>query len=149
MPPDITKIKVDASDLEIGMYVCELDRPWLESPFLFQGFLLETSEDVQDVVNACEYVFVDVANSSDNVRIRLQNMAASQGRSTLVKETDKPGQASIDDGYDYKEHLFLARKIYDHTRSYIDKTLTAVGQGSREVDTEQAKSLVNHTPWRG
>jgi len=143
MPPDITKIKVDASDLEIGMYVCELDRPWLESPFLFQGFLLETSEDVQDVVNACEYVFVDVANSSDTVRIRLQNMAASQSRSTLVKETDKPGQASIDDGYDYKEHLFLARKIYDHTRSYIDKTLTAVGQGSREVDTEQAKSLVN------
>ncbi len=24
--------------LEIGMYVIELDRPWLDSPFLFQGF---------------------------------------------------------------------------------------------------------------
>lgn len=143
MAIEITKIKVDASDLEVGMYVCELDRPWLESPFLFQGFLLQTAEDVQDVANACEYVFVDVANSSDAVRTRLQTMAAIQGKSTADKDTESQGQASFDDGYDFKEHLYLARKIYDHTRSYIDKTLTAVGQGSREVDTEQAKSLVN------
>lgn len=143
MPTDIIKIKVDASDLEIGMYVCELDRPWLESPFLFQGFLLETNEDVQDVVNACEYVFVDVTNSYEIIRTRLQSIAASQVRSTIVKETNQPSQANIDEVYDYKEHLYLARKIYDHTHSYIDKTLTAIGQGSREVDTEQAKSLVN------
>ena len=30
------KISVDA--LEIGMYVSGLDRPWLETPFLFQGY---------------------------------------------------------------------------------------------------------------
>ncbi|MEJ2398254.1 MAG: DUF3391 domain-containing protein [Gammaproteobacteria bacterium] len=139
----MTKIKVEASDLEIGMYVCELDRPWLESPFLFQGFLLESSEDVQDVANACEYVFVELANSSETVRSRLQSLASSQNSSTTVQETTPSNQANDDEGYAYKEHLYLARKIYDHTRSYIDKTLTAVGEGSREVDTEQAKSLVN------
>ncbi|MEJ2451678.1 MAG: HD-GYP domain-containing protein [Gammaproteobacteria bacterium] len=139
----MTKIKVEASDLEIGMYVCELDRPWLESPFLFQGFLLESSEDVQDVANACEYVFVELANSSETVRSRLQSLASSQNRSTTVQEATPSNQANDDEGYAYKEHLYLARKIYDHTRSYIDKTLTAVGEGSREVDTEQAKSLVN------
>jgi putative nucleotidyltransferase with HDIG domain len=143
MSTDITKIKVDTSELEIGMYVSELDRPWLESPFLFQGFLLESNEDVQDVAKACEYVFVDLVNSSATVRTRLQSIAASQDRSTVVKETNPPSQADIEDGYAYKEHLYLARKIYDHTRSYIDKTQTAIGQGSREVDTEQAKSLVN------
>jgi putative nucleotidyltransferase with HDIG domain len=143
MPTDVTKIKVEASDLEIGMYVCELDRPWLESPFLFQGFLLESSEDVQDVANACEYVFVELANSSETVRSRLQSLASSQNRSTTVQEATPSNQANDDEGYAYKEHLYLARKIYDHTRSYIDKTLTAVGEGSREVDTEQAKSLVN------
>lgn len=125
------------------MYVRELDRPWLESPFLFQGFLLESDNDLQEVANTCEYVFVDVAASRDTVRDRLQSLAASQRGSTITKETNPPGQATTDDGYDYKEHLYLARKIYDHTRSYVDKTLTDVGRGSREVDTEQAKSLVN------
>lgn len=143
MPTEITKIKVDASELEIGMYVSELDRPWLESPFLFQGFLLESNQDVQDVAKACEYVFIDLVNSSPAVRPRLQSIAASQDSSTIVKETNLSSQADIEDGYTYKEHLYLARKIYDHTRSYIDKTQTAVAQGSREVDTEQAKSLVN------
>ncbi|MEE8263181.1 MAG: DUF3391 domain-containing protein, partial [Gammaproteobacteria bacterium] len=31
------KKRVDVRDLSLGMYVAELDRPWLETPFLFQG----------------------------------------------------------------------------------------------------------------
>ena len=35
---------VAAPDLRIGMFVAELDRPWLESPFLMQGFVIEDEE---------------------------------------------------------------------------------------------------------
>ena len=35
------KIKVFTGDLTTGMYVCGLDRPWLETPFLLQGFQIE------------------------------------------------------------------------------------------------------------
>jgi len=52
--------KLDASELTVGMYVVELDRPWEESPFLFQGFLLETEQDIQTVQENCAYVWVDV-----------------------------------------------------------------------------------------
>ncbi|MBP8266081.1 MAG: DUF3391 domain-containing protein, partial [Zoogloea sp.] len=38
---DALKEIVAAQDLRIGMFVCELDRPWLESPFMLQGFLIE------------------------------------------------------------------------------------------------------------
>ena len=30
------KIKVWVDDLKLGMYVSQLDRPWVETPFLFQ-----------------------------------------------------------------------------------------------------------------
>ncbi|MDQ2070799.1 DUF3391 domain-containing protein, partial [Natronospira bacteriovora] len=33
--------KIDIRDLKVGMYVAELDRPWIDSPFLFQGFRIE------------------------------------------------------------------------------------------------------------
>jgi Domain of unknown function (DUF3391) len=33
---------VPVGELEFGMYVSELDRPWTETPFLFQGFVLQT-----------------------------------------------------------------------------------------------------------
>ncbi len=51
--------KVQVSDLKPGMYISRLDRPWLESPFPFQGFMLENWEQVDEVRNACEYVYVE------------------------------------------------------------------------------------------
>ena len=43
------KIKVDVEDLRTGMYVSELDRPWLETPFLFQGFEIKSDSDIQEL----------------------------------------------------------------------------------------------------
>ena len=55
----LAKRKIDVSQLELGMYVCEVDRPWSETPFLFQGFPLLAKEDLQAVRNACKFVYVD------------------------------------------------------------------------------------------
>ena len=51
--------KLDVSQLEIGMYICEVDRPWRETPFLFQGFPLLTVQDLRAVQDCCQYVFID------------------------------------------------------------------------------------------
>jgi hypothetical protein len=32
------QIAIDAASVTEGMYVSKLDRPWLETPFIFQGF---------------------------------------------------------------------------------------------------------------
>lgn len=59
---EATRLKrrqVDVSQLEIGMYVCEVDRPWRETPFLFQGFPLLTVQDIRAVQDCCQYVFID------------------------------------------------------------------------------------------
>ena len=35
------KKTVPVGELQFGMYVAELDRPWTDTPFMFQGFVLE------------------------------------------------------------------------------------------------------------
>ena len=45
------------------MFVAELDRPWTDSPFLLQGFMVQSDDDVQRIVEACEFVFIDPARS--------------------------------------------------------------------------------------
>ena len=55
----LAKRRIDVSRLELGMYVCELDRPWSETQFLFQGFPVLTKEDLQAIRGICEYVYVD------------------------------------------------------------------------------------------
>jgi len=58
--PAVNKLKVSVADLKIGMYVCELDRSWLESPFAFQGFPLRTQADISAVRSTCAYVYIDL-----------------------------------------------------------------------------------------
>lgn len=54
---------VAASDLRIGMFVAELDRPWLESPFLMQGFVIEDEETLAQLRGLCRFVHVDRTRS--------------------------------------------------------------------------------------
>ena len=56
--------KIPVSGLTLGMYVAELDRPWLESPFLFQGFVIESPDQLQALQECCQYVFIDDARTA-------------------------------------------------------------------------------------
>lgn len=47
------------------MYVSELDRPWLETPFLFQGFYVRSAEEVEAVRSHCKQVVIDMEVDED------------------------------------------------------------------------------------
>ncbi len=40
------------------MFVTELDRPWLGTPFLFQGFEIQTDEELEQLRALCQHVYV-------------------------------------------------------------------------------------------
>src|SRR5207237_4646033 len=51
--------QVAIGELEFGMYVAELDRPWTETPFMFQGFHLRTEQQLAALKKFCKHVFID------------------------------------------------------------------------------------------
>jgi len=52
-------------DLRWGMYISQLDRPWLETPFLFQGFELQAPQEMDLLKKHCKYVYIDVEKGLD------------------------------------------------------------------------------------
>ncbi len=54
-----TKTLVPVSGLKIGMYVCELDRPWLETPFILQGFKITSLDEIETISEHCEFVYIE------------------------------------------------------------------------------------------
>lgn len=58
------RYKVKVADLQIGMYVTELDRSWVGTPFLFQGFLIESDEELSQLKSLCTFVIIDDTQSS-------------------------------------------------------------------------------------
>jgi HD-GYP domain-containing protein (c-di-GMP phosphodiesterase class II) len=53
------KKSVPVSDLKFGMYVAELDRPWTDTPFMFQGFVLRSEQQLEVLKKFCKSVLVD------------------------------------------------------------------------------------------
>ena len=51
--------KIRVEHLKFGMYVSRLDRPWLETNFLFQGFHVQSMDDIRRLREYCDYVYVD------------------------------------------------------------------------------------------
>lgn len=56
---DIRREKTPVSQLDIGMYVSELDRPWLGTPFMLEGLLIEDNEQIETISGICEFVYID------------------------------------------------------------------------------------------
>ena len=40
------KTNVPVINLQIDMFVSDLDRPWIETPFLLQGFVIENDAEI-------------------------------------------------------------------------------------------------------
>lgn len=77
MQTELKKVRVECCDLVIGMYVCELDRPWLDSPFLLQGFYIKDDNDIDTVRELCEYVFVDKVVARDKLNHSLPGASSA------------------------------------------------------------------------
>ena len=54
---------VATDDLAVGMFVAELDRPWIETPFLLQGFLIEDEDTLDRLRRVCRFAYVDRTRS--------------------------------------------------------------------------------------
>jgi HD-GYP domain-containing protein (c-di-GMP phosphodiesterase class II) len=60
--------RIPVEDLAIGMFVAELDRPWLDTPFLLQGFLIDSPEQIAELQRFCRHVYIDPLRSTEAAR---------------------------------------------------------------------------------
>jgi len=59
---------IPSSELKIGMYVTDLDRPWLDTPFLLQGLLIENDEQIGQLQKYCKFVLIDWNRSAQELQ---------------------------------------------------------------------------------
>jgi len=63
-PSVLKRLKIETANLECGMYVAQLDRPWLETPFLFKGFEIRDEKDLKQLRFFCKHVYVDATRGT-------------------------------------------------------------------------------------
>lgn len=139
------KLKLDIKDLQLDMYVAEIDRPWLESSFMFQGFLVNSQDLLNQVSETCKYVYVDLEQSGQNVRPLLQRLSRQHGDKNPVnseKESHTEAPVQKNDYLKLVDQFHCAKFLYSKTLHQIVSMLDNVRLGN-SVDTECARSMVS------
>lgn len=65
MATEIEERRIGVDGLRLGMWVCRLDRPWVETPFPLQGFLLSSPEQIRQLAGYCAHVWIDELRTVD------------------------------------------------------------------------------------
>jgi HD-GYP domain-containing protein (c-di-GMP phosphodiesterase class II) len=74
-----------AQDLQLGMYVSQLDRPWIETPFPMQGFHVRTQEDVDKLRVWCKHVYIDVQLGKGPLDFQASSPTPSKSAKAVVR----------------------------------------------------------------
>ena len=88
---------VEVEFLRLGVFVAELDRPWLGTPFLLQGFLIDDEAQIRQLQALCRLVYVDRRRSIGDQYV------------AMIRERDRRRLAlgALDDD----EFLAVARRL--------------------------------------
>lgn len=125
--------KVFVEDLRVGMYIEQLDRPWVDSPFLFQGLLLKSMQDINAVNEVCHYVFV----SDDSTR----EHGAVDAAVTAVAPVDPVREFDPEKPASFAKRLTQLKQVYDDTRALIDQIHEDV-RTKKRLDTQRTMASV-------
>jgi HD-GYP domain-containing protein (c-di-GMP phosphodiesterase class II) len=130
MSPNLQKISV--ADLRIGMYVAQLDRDWLETPFILQGFEIESRDDIEIVAEYCEFVFVDPVYKA----------RASQRSSDVAEAFKAKGAVAYQNTALVDEEHKRIVGAFRQARSLTKNLLDDIRLGGA-INTSHAKQMVN------
>ncbi len=122
------KKSIPVSELRFGMYIAELDRPWTDTPFRFQGFVLSTEQQLEALQKHCKTVFVDLERS--------ESPDAPRAAPLPLGRTLYPEKATVE------QELGPARVAYTGSQLLMNAALSAVRIG-RTLDAERVRAAID------
>ncbi len=125
----VLRERINVSDLRVGMFVVELDKPWEESPFMFQGLEIKSPSDITAVQKECSFVWVDY----DKFQLQ-KNDEKSEGLPAAA--------ASSDTGSSVEDELDQASEVHSLATETISSLFEEIRLGA-EIDGGKVKQAVN------
>jgi len=103
-------------NLEPGMFVAELDRPWLETPFALQGFVVRDTDEVLYVSNYVDHVYVDAEYSGarQSLQLAVAAMESTPKQRLALREEFKRTKVSFESAAVTLDRIFESLRSGSH-----------------------------------
>lgn len=102
--------EIPTAQLTVGMYVSDLDRPWLDTPFPVQGFYIRSSEDIGRLADHCHHVFVDPRRYDARLASAMRRLTIEPEACAPTKLELPPRSVEYDDDSEVEDELPAARE---------------------------------------
>lgn len=133
---------IEVEYLKLGIYVTDLDRPWLGTPFLLQGFLIEEQQQIVQLQQLCKIVYVDRRRSVGDQYAAVQRERESRRTpvAAMRLEADGASGALSGDG----EFLSIARRIRERSApSALPRTRPSTHDSRLEAELLYSAAIVD------
>jgi len=128
--------KISVDELKFGMYVTQLDRPWTETPFLFQGFLLREPEQLETLRKFCKDVYIDVERSElPDATKRAALTFKAAGTPAGIRRVEHVERVTVE------VELPRAAASYETSQAAWESVVASLSRGS-EVDAAAVQGAV-------
>jgi len=127
--------KVPIDDLQYGMYVSQLDRPWTDTPFMFQGFLLKTPQQMEALRKFCKFVFIDTERADATAPIRRSVTLPTASN----VEISGAGRVSYSTSVSVENEFARAREAYEQSEKAVGSVIDSIRERGT-LDVAEAAS---------
>lgn len=127
--------KIHVSELRVGMFVSQLDRDWLETPFLLQGFHIEEEADIDVVAEYCEYVYIDDDKSAKH---KASEHSSDVGTLRQIRVNQNIFEPEVPLEDEHRRVIGTFRQARSLTKTLLDD----IRLGGA-INTDQARHTVN------
>jgi HD-GYP domain-containing protein (c-di-GMP phosphodiesterase class II) len=136
--------EVPVEFLEFGMFVAKLDRPWTETPFVYQGFVLKTEQQLEALRKYCKVVYVDPEKKEAVVSPRLLALPPASARQVIAEQSREKvrGTMIYQELATVEDELPRARSVFTQTNAIVHAMSRAVLAGNA-LDGNRARQAVN------
>jgi putative nucleotidyltransferase with HDIG domain len=123
-------IKLPIEQLERGMYVANLDRPCLETPYLMEGFYIRDLDDIEELARHCEYVYIDSARGRKPMVFGERCSKSTSYENESRPRTSFQVNNRYDDLLSMEEELGEAKVVYSELASSVSTMMDSYHNGS-------------------
>jgi HD-GYP domain-containing protein (c-di-GMP phosphodiesterase class II) len=146
-------IEIPVQALRKGLFVSRLDRPWIDSPFLFQGFEVVDDADLAQLRGLCKTVYVEV-DAAEAAELRERSAYQKQKAAPEADRHAVPlaelgsnlsarvNSVPLKDSTHLKDELRAAKGIYGEARRTMSRMFEKLRRGGG-LDMQMMEGIVD------
>ena len=125
---------ISVNELSFGVYVTQLDRPWTETPFVFQGFLLNSEAQLATLHKFCKSVCIDTEKGAD-----VKSTPAGSGTFTVLQSIRQ--KVTYEEKIEVNVELPAAREAHIKTTAVLTDVFGSI-QSGKALDAPRIQGAV-------